>query len=182
MAIIATNNCLRPRSSTRWVSVEIKKKILFSHILQHIQYGDEGNSDKVFMLEIVWGPEYPNVLPTISMDTYLNRNMWVISRSFYCATYLIIMHPWQISRVQIQSHRSCDGWRRELAWLWHDLHAVRMRQRASARRPERALGAGKAHRSDRSCQDGTAEDWSSQSSRIDKEGATHKVTEAENVG
>lgn len=38
MAIIATNNCLRPRSSTRWVSVEIKKNqknLILSHSPTH---------------------------------------------------------------------------------------------------------------------------------------------------
>ncbi|TMW54913.1 hypothetical protein DOY81_000146 [Sarcophaga bullata] len=38
------------------------------------KYGEENNY-KSFLVEIQWGENYPNELPTINMDTFYNRNL-----------------------------------------------------------------------------------------------------------
>lgn len=38
------------------------------------QYGEE-NDQKSFLVELTWGAEYPNVLPTINVDMFYNRNL-----------------------------------------------------------------------------------------------------------
>ncbi|XP_065355664.1 RWD domain-containing protein 4 [Calliphora vicina] len=38
------------------------------------KYGEENNY-KSFLVEIQWGENYPNELPTINMDTFYNRNI-----------------------------------------------------------------------------------------------------------
>ncbi|KAI8125277.1 RWD domain-containing protein 4 [Lucilia cuprina] len=38
------------------------------------KYGEENNY-KSFLVEIKWGENYPNELPTINMDTFYNRNL-----------------------------------------------------------------------------------------------------------
>lgn len=39
-----------------------------------LQYGEENNY-KSFLVEIQWGENYPNDLPTINMDTFYNRQL-----------------------------------------------------------------------------------------------------------
>lgn len=41
-----------------------------------LQYGEDDDI-KSFLLELTWGDNYPNDPPTINMDTFYNRNMWV---------------------------------------------------------------------------------------------------------
>lgn len=46
------------------------------------KYGEDMNY-RSFLVEIKWGEDYPNVLPTINMDTFYNRNMYVEENTMF---------------------------------------------------------------------------------------------------
>lgn len=45
-----------------------------SFALHLFQYGEDEDR-KSILLEICWGDQYPNEIPTINLDMFYNRNM-----------------------------------------------------------------------------------------------------------